>query len=281
VDWYFKKGDRMAQFSVNDGSGFQMSYEVIEGVLPETTLFIHGNLASNRWWYPVGESFRKMNKNKNLKGSMILAEFRGCGKSSAPKSVEEVNMHKMAGDFVALVKNLQGAPLHVVGHSTGGLIAALMLAQAPELFKKGVFLDPVGARGVKFDDSMTAAFEMMKKDKNLVATVMAGTIHNNKPDSDFFRQIVVEDAFHAVNTVGVWVLKNLDGLDIRQQVSQIQHPVLVLHGEHDQLLPVNDSQEMAALMKNGKFEMVSGHGHCLNAENPDRFAEILSNFLFI
>jgi 3-oxoadipate enol-lactonase len=271
----------MAQFSVNDGSDFQMNYEVIEGVLPETTLFIHGNLASNRWWYPASESFRRMNKGKNLRGSMILAEFRGCGKSSAPRSVEEVSMHKMAGDFVALVKNLKLNAVNLVGHSTGGLIAALMLEQAPELFKKAVFLDPVGARGVKFDDSMTAAFEMMKKDKDLVAMVMGGTIHNNNPESDFFRQVVVEDAFQAVQSVGVWVLKNLDGLDIRTQVSRIPHPVLVLHGEHDQLLPVTDSREMAALMKNGRFETVSGHGHCLNAESPDRFAEILSNFLYV
>lgn len=268
----------MPMFELKDGSGHQVHYEIIEGVVPQNTLFIHGNLASNRWWYPTEQSFAK--KGRNQAGKMILAEFRGCGKSTPPKSVADVNMAKMANDFVQLVQHLNLGPVHLVGHSTGGLIAALMLAQAPTLFKKAVFLDPVGAKGVKFDNSMTAAFEAMKADQNLTATVMASTIYQNNPESDFFKKIVVEDAYHAVKTVGVWVLQNLDGLNIEKEVSQIQNPVLVLHGEHDALLPMQDSKNMAALMKNARFEVVSGQGHCTNAENPDKFAEIVSKFLF-
>lgn len=269
----------MPMFQLQDGSNHQVHYEIIEGVLPETTLFIHGNLASNRWWYPVEQVLSK--KNKGLKGNMILAEFRGCGKSTAPKTVDDVKMSTLANDFVQLMKNLNIGPVHVVGHSTGGLIAALMLCQAPTLFKKAIFLDPVGAKGVKFDDAMTGAFEAMKADKNLTAAVMGSTIYQNDPNTDFFKQVVVEDAYHAVKTVGVWVLKNLDGLDIQKDVATIQNPVLVLHGEHDALLPMQDSKDLAALIKTAKFEVVPGQGHCSNAENPGKFAEIMSKFLFV
>lgn len=270
----------MPLHQVKDGTNFSMNYEMIEGVLPQTTLFIHGNLASNRWWYPAEQEFRKLSKDKGLKGTMLLAEFRGCGKSTAPQSLQEVNMHTLANDFISLVKSLNCGPINLVGHSTGGLIAALMLAKAPQLFNKAVLLDPVGANGIKFDDSMTAAFEQMKVNKELVGIVMASTIHNNNPDTDFFKQIVVEDAFHAVKTVGLYVLKNLDGFSAKSEISQIANPVLVLHGEHDVLLPVADSQEMATLMKNAKFETVKGQGHCTNAENPAKFVEITSKFLF-
>ena len=259
---------------------FQPNFEKIDNVLPEHTLFIHGNLASNRWWYPAEQVWKSQSKEKNQQGSMILAEFRGCGKSASPQAPEEIEMHNLADDFINLAKNLNLGPLHLVGHSTGGLIAALMLAKEPTLFKKAVLLDPVGAQGIKFDDAMIGAFEAMKADKNLVATVMASTIYNNDETTDFFRQIVVEDAFHAVKTVGLWVLKNLDGLDVRAEISQIPNSVLVLHGEHDQLLPVQASKEMAALIKNAKFETVEGQGHCTNAENPGKFVAIVSRFLF-
>ena len=270
----------MKTFEVNDGSGFKMNYEVIPGVLPETTLFLHGNLASNRWWYPAEKIWSQKAKGQNLKGSMILAEFRGAGKSSAPRGQEDICMHRFAEDFIALVESLNLGPIHLVGHSTGGLIAALMLAKAPQLFKKAIFLDPVGATGVTFQDAMTEAFEQMKVSKELVEVVMGSTIHNNDPKSDFFRQIVVEDAFHAVKTVGVGVLRALDRLDIRGECSKITHPVLVLHGEHDQLLPMADSQAMAKLIPNGKFQIIEGQGHCTNAENPAKFTELVESFAF-
>jgi 3-oxoadipate enol-lactonase len=257
-----------------------MNIEVIKSILPQTTFFIHGNLASNRWWYPSEQIWRKAAKGKNLSGSMILAEFKGCGKASDPESQDDVNMHKFAQQFIDYVKAQNLGPINLVGHSTGGLIAALMLSMAPELFHKAVLLDPVGAQGIRFDNSMIDAFAAMKNDKKLVATVLASTIHNCDQSSDFFQQIVVEDAFRGVQKVGIMVLQALDGLDIRQQISKIQNPVLVLHGEHDLLLPIEDSKKMAATMKNAEFRVVKNQGHCLNAEDPKQFVAICDQFLF-
>lgn len=253
-------------------------FESYAKTLPANTLFIHGNLASNRWWKPAIEIWQKK-ATPQLSGRLVAAEFRGCGKSPNPQA-HEIDMHLFAEDFIALVKKLDCGKFHLVGHSTGGLIAALMLAKAPELFGSAVLLDPVGAEGVKFEESMTAAFEAMKKDKNLVATVLGSTIHNNKAESALFKELV-EDAFHAVNTVGAGVLKALDGFDVTSLLKKIANPVLVLHGEHDLLLPVADSQKLSLLMKNARFEVIAGQGHCTNVENPEKFVEIINRFLFL
>ncbi|MDG0817269.1 alpha/beta fold hydrolase [Bdellovibrio svalbardensis] len=255
-------------------------FEVIENVVPENVLFVHGNLASNRWWYPAQEVWKKQAEGKNFKGALIFAEFRGCGKSPAPADASEVNMHTFAKDFISLVKKLNRGPVHVVGHSTGGLIAALMLAKEPSLFKKAVLLDPVGAQGVTFDRSMIAAFEQMKVDKNLTAVVIGSTIHNNNAEAEFFKNVIVEDAFHAVKSVGHWVLEALDGLDVREELGAVSHDVLVLHGEHDQLLPKADSEAMAKLFSRGKFQIIEGQGHCANVESPEKFVSITQSFLF-
>ncbi len=265
---------------VNDDTGFILHFEVIKNILPQNTLFIHGNCASNRWWYPAQEIWKSQSQDKNLKGSMILGEFRGCGQSSTPQNESEVEMHRFANDFLSLVKELNVAPLNLVGHSTGGLIAALMMSKESALFNKALLLDPVGAQGVKFDTSMIAAFEQMKTNKDLVATVIGATIHNNDPQSHFFKNIVVEDAFHAVKAVGHLVLKALDPLDVRAELHKISNEVLVLHGEFDQLLPVQDSKNLATLFKRGKFETILQQGHCWNVENPAGFVQRTNEFLF-
>lgn len=272
-------------FTVNDSTQFKMNYEIVPGVLPKTTLFIHGNLASNRWWYPAQEIWQKLAQGQNQEGSMILAEFRGCGHSTKPHSLDEMQMSRLAKDFIELVQSLQKTQnigtINLVGHSTGGLIAALMLAEKPELFDKAVFLDPVGARGVKFDNNMLAAFEQMKVDKDLVGVVMGSTIYQNDPQSDFFKQVLVEDAFTAVKNVGAMVLQALDGLDVVNTVKTIRSPVLVLHGEHDTLLSKDESRALADLIPTARFEEIKGHGHCTNVEDPKNFVKICSQFLFL
>lgn len=255
-------------------------HELIPNVVPEDVFFIHGNLASRRWWYPSQREWEKHAVGRNYSGALIYGEFRGCGKSGAPKSRAEVDMHLFAEDFIGLIKNLGRGPCHVVGHSTGGLIAALMLAKEPSLFRKAVLLNPVGAQGVRFDSSMIRAFEQMKSDRNLTAQVIGSTIHNNNPQDAFFGEVIVPDAFQAVNSVGHWVLESLDGLDVRAELSSVSHEVLVLHGEHDRLLPEVDSQTLATLIKRGRFMQMKDVGHCPNIESPEKFVNIARTYLF-
>ncbi len=269
----------MPLFEINPTT--KINYDIFANTVPTTTLFLHGNLASNRWWIPSVELLKsQFSGQPNLTGSIICLEFRGCGSSTAPQSESEVSMQTFADDFISVVRSLKVGPVNIVGHSTGGLIAAVMLATAPELFNKAYLLDPVGAEGVKFDPAMIAAFDQMKQDRNLTSFVLGSTIHNNDPENTFFKDVIVEDAFKAVKAVGHLVLKALDGFDATAQLKGVHHAVKVVHGEHDQLLAMSESEKLAKLFKNGQFEILPGCGHCANVENPKLFTHSVSQFLF-
>jgi 3-oxoadipate enol-lactonase len=258
-------------------NGTGMNFEKFDGLLPFPTLFLHGNLASTRWWHPTAELFKAEPAGN---GALIAADWRGCGQSDAPKEGEALNIEDLAKDYIELVKHLGFEQVDIVGHSTGGLIAVVAMGMEPGLFRNALLLDPVGLNGVSFDDSMIAAFEQMQKDKNITAAVIGGTIYNNDSSSDYFNNVLVEDAQVAVNQVGIPVLRMLDGINCEGYAKKVTARVSVLHGEHDELLPVADSKAIAEFLANGSFHTIPGHGHCTNVESPETFKKCLETYLY-
>lgn len=261
--------------------GMHMHYQVIEGVFPEDVLFVHGNLASNNWWRPSAEIFQAQAEGKSYKGRMIMAEFWGCGESSAPKSIEDVQMSSLAKDYLSLLKHVQSSRCHLVGHSTGGLIVSHMAAQdGAQTLGKILLLDPVGLNGVQFHPSMNEAFEQMKHNRELVQAVLGSTVYGEASKSDFFVEILVRDAQRAVRDVGPWILQVLHGFDSRQALQGVKNSAKVLHGEHDNLLPRLDSEQLSQFLPAASFEILKDQGHCCNIENPAKFTAVTNQFLW-
>ena len=118
--------------------GYVIHYEVHEDLCAEPTLFLHGNLASNRWWLPaVAALKRRRQETGALPGKAILVEWRGCGQSRPLKEGESLSLSELAEDVVALASLCDGAA-NLVSHSTGGLIALAAMAARPPLFRRAL-----------------------------------------------------------------------------------------------------------------------------------------------
>ncbi|MDX9731758.1 MAG: alpha/beta hydrolase [Bdellovibrionales bacterium] len=261
-----------------DLHGYGMNVDVVSSILPGDTIFLHGNLASNTWWEPA-LSIWKANAKPDYQGRFIAAEWRGCGKSEAPKTEEELHPAQLAEDYIQLCSALNIKKANLVGHSTGGIIALYAMFKAPDLFNKVVLLDSVGATGVQFGPEMYAAFTQMSEDRAVCEAVMNGTIHGNDPKNPLFQRIV-DDAFSIAKINWHGVPKMLHVTNLSREIDKIQHPALVLHGEHDPVIPVESSKVLAASLPNAKLEILSGQGHSCNVENPELFVSKVNSFLF-
>lgn len=259
--------------------GFQMHFEVHKGLAAQDVLFIHGNLASARWWQPTLAAWRRAAAPQAQPGALIFADWRGCGESSDPRDPAELRVQTLASDHLRLLEHLGVASADLVGHSTGGAIALAAMVLSPRSVRKAVLLDSVGAGGIRFGAEMKAAFRAMAADKALTAEIIGSTIRNNDPQSPFFKEVVVPDAFRAARALGTWVLDGLEGLDLAASLAALRQEVLVLHGEFDDLLPKADSQRLAALLPRGRYLELAGCGHCGNIEAPERFVRTAADFL--
>jgi 3-oxoadipate enol-lactonase len=257
---------------------FRMHYEVHRGLVPVDTLLIHGNLGSSLWWQPSIESWAKRCTERQP-GSLIVAEWRGCGKSSGPQSAAELELSVLAEDYIELLMSLGISKARVIGHSLGSLIALHALKQAPDVFDRAILLDPVSEKGVQLTPQIQAAFLEKSRNRDVLKDALSRTIHCCDRSDPFFEKIV-DQAFASHPIVWANVLKIISQLDFSAELAGIRQPTLVLHGEHDDLLPIAGAIEIAKGLPEGRFEMLEGQGHSCQIENPDRFVDIAYSYLF-
>ena len=67
--------------------------------------------------------------------------------------------------------------------------------------------------------------------------------------------------------------------DARDRLGSIDQPVLLLHGEEDQLTPVQAAERLAAGLPNATLVRLQGIGHSPQVEAIERFNKALSDFL--
>lgn len=267
------------RFYLTDDKSKFIHYEIIKNVVPKTTLFIHGNISSNRWWYPLVEIIK--NDRLEAAADIILAEIRGCGQSSDVDNLEVISIDSLSAEFERLISALALKDFNVVGHSTGGSIAFSMLTKVANKEGRAVLIDPVGARGRVFEVPMIRAFEKMKTDIGVVRDVMRVTVRSPHLDPIFFEDVVVSDAFRAARVMGIKIAQAFSRFYCVDKLGQIQSSVLVLHGEEDQVLPLSDSRELAQLIPTARFEVLRGLGHCPNLEDPQQLWNHMKSFLFL
>jgi pimeloyl-ACP methyl ester carboxylesterase len=118
----------------------------------------------------------------------------------------------------------------VVAHSLGGMAAAIALIDRP-FAAKAVLLAP--ARDPKFFVRHAAAFMGIPEDR----------------------------VFGMCREIEARAGRTLDELDLRRQAGAIDLPLLVLHDEGDQDVPIEHGEAVSKVSTRGVFEWLSGLGH--------------------
>lgn len=70
-----------------------------------------------------------------------------------------------------------------------------------------------------------------------------------------------------------------DRPDATEQLSGLRAPVLVIHGQDDQLIPPSEAEATYGRLPNARLALVPGAGHLLNLEQPDAFNAEVRTFL--
>jgi pimeloyl-ACP methyl ester carboxylesterase len=98
-------------------------------------VFVHGAIGDLRYWEPQRGDFTKQHR-------FISYSFRYHGTSPWPDGGKLYTAEQHAADLAAFISELKAGPVHLVGLSYGGLLAAMVAVKSPELVRTLTLAEP-------------------------------------------------------------------------------------------------------------------------------------------
>ncbi len=228
-----------------------------------------------------------------LKGYRVIAhDRRGHGRSDQTDTGNEMDTY--AADVIALAKHLDLKNAVHIGHSTGGGEVAHYVARAePGRVAKAVLVGAVPPIMVKSDanpgglplevfDGFRAA--LVANRAQFFHDVAAGPFYGFNREGAKISPAVVENWWRQGMMGGAKAhydcIEAFSETDFTEDLKAIDVPVLILHGEDDQIVPIADSAHLAIkLVKNGKLITYPGFPHGMATTEAETINKDLLAFI--
>lgn len=206
----------------------------------------------------------------------IAHDRRGHGRSSQPWNGNEMTVY--ADDLAKLVETLDLKNAIHIGHSTGGgevvryigkygskrVAKAVLIGAVPPIMVKTA-TNPKGLPMDNFDQIRSNVL----KDRSQFFKDLSGPFYGaNRVNSSVSQGL--RDSFWLQGMLGGLkgifdCIKEFSETDFTADLKKIDVPTLLLHGDDDQIVPIEDSSILSSkLIKNAKLKIHKGapHGMC-------------------
>ncbi|MBI4258588.1 MAG: alpha/beta hydrolase [Thaumarchaeota archaeon] len=228
-------------------------------------VFIHGTGENHKIWKHQISHFRKTRM-------VVAPDFPGHGDSRALEG--EVSILSYSEHLMRVLDALNLNEATLIGHSMGGAIALTLALNHPERVKALGLVNSGAKLGVlpEILDGLKNNFEGVVKgvifpryvyhdsDRRLVQEMLQQVLSSN-PD-------VVHQDYAACST-----------FDVRNRLTEIEKPTLIVAGEDDRLTPVKWSTYLNENIYGSKLVVVKKAAHLVMLEKSEEFNVILKNFL--
>jgi len=226
------------------------------------------------------------------KGYRVIAhDRRGHGRSSQPGRGNDMDTY--ADDLAALIETLDLKDAMLVGHSTGGgeishyvgrhgtkRVAKMVLISAvPPLMLKTAE-NPTGLPVSVFDGIRTNTANNRSQFLKDLALPFYGY---NRPNANVEQGVI--DEFWREGMLGSVLglydcIKQFSEVDYTSDLKKIDVPTLILQGDDDQIVPLDDSgRKSVKIIKNASLKVYPGAPHGLCTTESDQVNADLLSFL--
>lgn len=279
-DWPHRDASRFVE---SGGLGWHVQVMGPELGTAPSILLLHGTGASSHSWRGIMPALAD-------RYTLVAPDLPGHAFTGAMRDAQ-MTLPGMADAVLGLIDTMEISPHAIIGHSAG---AAIALTLAQERFPQTpiIGLNPALA---PFPWPATQVFPAMARVLALnpfVPKVFSG-IARLAGDADGFLTrstgsridragsrcyaTLLGNSCHARGALAM--MANWDLEPLARELPDIANPVLLIHADGDEAIPLDSVEKAARRLPDATLEVLPGLGHLAHEERPDLVAGLIADFL--
>jgi N-formylmaleamate deformylase len=233
-------------------------------------VLLHGLTASGAYWTPLARAFA-------AEYDVVMPDARGHGNSSAP--LHGYRYEDLASDVVGLIRELRLSAPILLGHSMGGMTAAVVASRLAKAIRGVIladptFLSPQRQREVCDSDVAEQHRQLLSSAKDEVLAQARARHPHRSPEI-----LELRVAARLQTRMSAFDVLTPPNPEYRKLVSTIDVPMLLVIGDTTPAVSLETARELQNLNPRLRVEQIAGAGHGLPHDQPERFAAVVRSFL--
>ena len=212
----------------------------------------------------------------------LAIDLRGHGSSSKPNTSYSIEQFSM--DIYGLLVKLNIKKAHFIGFSMGGAIAQEFAVNYPDMVSSLILISSfsyassdLNRRLLKLRESLVKGGFAAFFDEIIPMVLTSEFIEENRAELNHVKEekIETESREALISTIDACM-----EFDIKDKVSMISKPVLIISGKEDVLTPDELAEKTHKLINGSKYKIIENTGHnVLIPENRHCLLELILEFL--
>ncbi|MDU9391343.1 alpha/beta fold hydrolase [Pseudomonas sp. zfem002] len=243
------------------------------------TLFIHGSGPGVTAW----ANWRLVLPELATQMRVIAPDIVGFGYTERPAGIT-YGREVWVKHLVDFLDALGLEQVNLVGNSFGGALALAMAVEHPQRVKRLVLMGSVGV-DFALTPGLDAVWGYQPSIANMKALLEVFAFNHDLVNDDLARmryEASIRPGFQEA-FAAMFPEPRQNGIDRLAipagQLATLKHPTLILHGQEDQVIPVENSHKLFAQLENAELHVFRKCGHWVQIEHAQRFAALLKDFL--
>ena len=274
-----EKPPLVQQITVN---GADLSY--VDQGKGAPVVFVHGAVADLRYWEPQRSAFTRQHR-------FISYSFRYHGTTPWSDDGKLYTADQHAADLAAFISELKAGPVHLVGLSYGGLLAAMVAVKSPELLRTLTLAEPAlfsllaaspedQAALQEWNKGTGPMIEAIKAGDNVKATRHISALVTGGPPDTFdklpadFRRILLDNA----RTMAL-LFAAPPSVVTCEMLQDVRTPTLIIRGERTPRLFARINDATGRCIAGSKLVVIPKASHPMSYDNPAEFNRVVLEFV--
>jgi 3-oxoadipate enol-lactonase len=204
------------------------------------------------------------------------------GFGDSPYDGKGWSIPRVAASIAEFLQEMNVVPSHVVGISMGGTIAQQLTLDFPHLVSKLVLVNTFSVLRPKKLSGWFYFLQRFILVHSLGLPTQAKFVSRRifpRDDQQVLRDLLIENISKADPRAYRAAMRSLGLFNSSKRLSEIMASTLVVTGEHDTTVPLENQRVLAERIKGAQQVVIPGAGHAVSVDRPEQFNKVLLDFL--